>query len=56
MMAECFSCGKLTSECYTLTLEDSKVLNEVLVCPECISAFRAVEWIELEEISVPTSQ
>ena len=56
MMKECFSCVKPTSECYTLTLEGSKVLNEVMVCPECVSDFRAVEWIEIDQISIPTPQ
>lgn len=46
-MGECFSCAQSASEYYTLVLEDSKIIEHVLVCEECMADFRDTEWIEV---------
>ncbi|MFC6735699.1 hypothetical protein [Halolamina salina] len=47
-MDECFNCNSSASDRYTLTLEGSTVLEEVLICGECSGDFQTIEWIELE--------
>jgi hypothetical protein len=55
-MGECFNCDASASDRYTLVLEGSTVLEDVLLCDECSADFRTVEWIELEALSSPANR
>jgi hypothetical protein len=53
MAVECFNCATPAAERYTLALGESTDLDDVVLCHECFSDFRNVEWIEVERL--PTS-
>jgi ribosome-binding protein aMBF1 (putative translation factor) len=49
MNKECFMCGQSAQGRYTLVLDNSKIIEDVVVCEECISDLRNTEWIEVYE-------
>ncbi|UIO99765.1 hypothetical protein Hbl1158_14775 [Halobaculum sp. CBA1158] len=46
-MDECFSCAGSALEHRTLLLEGNTVLEDVVICADCLSDFETVEWIEV---------
>jgi hypothetical protein len=51
-MGDCFNCaGPATNRC-TLILESDNILEDKLLCDPCLSDFRKVDWIEVQEESV----
>jgi hypothetical protein len=55
-MGECFNCDASASDRYTLILEGSTVLADVLICGECSADFQTVEWIEFDGRSNPANR
>ena len=49
MDEECFNCAASASDSYTLVLESEKVLEETVVCEDCVSGFRDENWIEIHD-------
>jgi hypothetical protein len=49
MGGECFMCGQSAQGRYTLVLDNSKIIEDVVVCEECISDLRNTEWIKVYE-------
>ena len=54
MDEECFNCAASASDSYTLVLESEKVLEETVVCEDCVSGFRDEDWIKVEDTSEST--
>lgn len=54
MKEACFNCLEPASERFTLVFEDGSVLDEQHICPECVSAFREEDWMEVHNASALT--
>lgn len=52
MGGECFNCVGDASKRYTLHLEGAAVIEDVFVCPACVSAFKDKDWITIQKAPV----
>lgn len=53
-MGECFTCGGVGSERYTMVLDAETVLDDVVMCETCRDSYAEVSWIEIGNAPVPT--
>jgi hypothetical protein len=49
MSDKCFICVESASNRYTVILDQSKCLEQNLICDDCITDLEQEEWIELSE-------
>lgn len=49
MDTHCVNCGGSSAERISLTLDGETTLSNVRLCAVCLGAFRATEWIRIEE-------
>lgn len=49
MSSECLNCNQPATTRYTLVLDTGEIIEEKYFCEECISDFRAEEWIKVSE-------
>jgi hypothetical protein len=49
---ECFVCVEPASNRYTLVFESGDVIEDKLMCSDCIPEFRELDWLEVHEAPV----
>lgn len=51
MLGECFNCNQEGAERRTFILDSAEVIENTLICDECLMEFQEVEWIEITDKS-----
>lgn len=53
MLGECFSCHQEGAQRRTFIIESEEVIENTLICEECLTEFQEVEWIEIPSPDYP---
>lgn len=49
MLGECFTCNMEGAERQTFILDSAKVIEDKLICEDCLAEFKELEWIEVKD-------